>query len=231
LPYNALPISAFTSRACFFIAMAKDKITIIIKKLHSAYPAKGAFLKHRTAFQLLVATILSAQSTDITANRLTARLFKTYKTVKALSCARLSELEQIIFQSGFYKSKARYIRAASRKILNDYNGRVPSSMDALLKLPGVGRKTANIVLANAFKKTEGIAVDTHVKRISQRLAFSRSSNPAKIEKDLLAIVPSRYWLDFNRILVNFGRLVCRSRKPLCVKCRIMKLCPWKDKNL
>ncbi len=219
------------SRACFFISMAKDKITITIKKLLSEYPAKGPFLKYKTAFQLLVATILSAQSTDIIANKLTARLFKEYKTVKALSRAGLSELEKIIFQSGFYKSKARYIRAASRKILNDYNGRVPSSMNELLKLPGVGRKTANIVLSNAFRKTEGIAVDTHVRRISQRLGLTGSNNPDKIEKDLLAIVPLRYWLDFNHILVNFGRVVCRSRKPLCGKCRIIKLCPWKDKNL
>jgi endonuclease III len=211
--------------------MSKDKITVIIKKLRFAYPAKGGFLKHKTAFQLLVATILSAQSTDITANKITARLFKKYKTIKAVSCARLSKFEQIIFQSGFYKSKARYIRAASRKILNDYNGRVPSSMNELLKLPGVGRKTANIVLSNAFKKTEGIAVDTHVKRIIRRLGFTRSSDPAKIEKDLLAIVPLKYWLDFNHILVNFGRVVCRSRNPLCKKCRIIKLCPWKDKNL
>jgi endonuclease III len=213
-----------------FTAMQKEKrILLIIKRLKASLPRSKTSLKHKNPFQLLIATILSAQSTDITANKVASIVFDKYKDVKGLARARLSILEKDIYSSGFYKVKARNIVRASKKILSQFNGKVPKSMDELLKLPGVGRKTANIILSSAFKKSEGIAVDTHVKRVSRRLGFTKNTDPNKIEKDLLSIVPYEFWLDFNYMIVDFGRNICRSRKPLCVKCAIKNLCFFKGK--
>jgi endonuclease III len=203
-----------------------NRISIIIRRLKGLYPSTAGSLRHNTPFELLVATILSAQSTDITANRLTRKLFEKYGDVRGFSRARLSELEHDAYSSGFYKMKSRNIINAAKKIVSDFKGKVPSSMDLLLTLPGVGRKTANIVLSTAFKKREGIAVDTHVKRISQRLGFTSNTIADKIEQDLLKIIPYRYWLDFNLLLVNFGRAVCKSKKPLCDKCILRDICTW-----
>jgi endonuclease III len=208
----------------------KNRVVLIIEALKSRYLSKGVWLEYKTPFQLLVATMLSAQSTDIVANRLTKSLFKKYRSIQGFSRASLSVFEKDIFSSGFYRTKSRHIIDASKKILSDFNGCVPSTMEGLLALPGVGRKTANIVLSNAFKKTEGIAVDTHVGRISQRLGFSASNDPKRIEKDLMGLVPLKYWLDLNHMLVAFGRSVCRSRNPLCKECLIRKLCLWKNKK-
>jgi endonuclease III len=212
--------------------MQKEKrILLIIKRLESLFPQNKTSLKHKNPFQLLIATILSAQSTDITANKVTSKIFKKYKDIKGFAGAKLSGLEKDVYSSGFYRVKSKNIIAVSKKILSEFNGRVPDTMYALLKLPGVGRKTANIILSSAFKKSEGIAVDTHVKRISRRLGFTKHTDPNKIEQDLLRILPRKYWFDFNYMLVNFGRTICKSRLPLCYRCTLERLCHFKDKNI
>ena len=214
------------------IAMQKEKrILLIIKRLKCLFPQNKTSLKYKNPFQLLIATILSAQSTDITANKVASIIFDKYKDAKGFAGAMLSGLEKDIYSSGFYKVKARNIVGSSKKILSQFSGKVPESMDELITLPGVGRKTANIILSGAFGKAEGIAVDTHVKRIARRLSLSKSLSPEKIEKDLLNVIPHRYWLEFNYMLVHFGRSICKSRKPLCLKCSIEKLCCFKDKNI
>ncbi len=203
---------------------AKDRVKNITKILGKEYPDPHTALRHKNTFHLLVATILSAQCTDERVNRVTPHLFKKYKNISDFARARQAGLEKDIRSTGFYRNKAKNIIAASKKILRDFNSRVPDSMDQLTKLPGVARKTANIVLSSSFKKAEGIAVDTHVKRLSGRIGLSKESDPDKIERDLMAIVPKSDWLDFNYLLVNHGRAVCAARKPLCADCAIKTLC-------
>lgn len=201
------------------------RIKEIIRVLRKTYPHVRTALRHDNPFQLLVSTILSAQCTDKRVNKITPSLFKKYKTISSFAKARQSELEKEIRSTGFYKNKSKNIIGASKKIVEDFRGRVPDSMEELLTLPGVARKTANIVLSSSFKKAEGIAVDTHVKRLSERIALSKERNPDKIERDLMDIVPKADWLDFNYLLVNHGRALCLARKPLCPDCSIKHLCP------
>ena len=208
--------------------MALDrKVVKIIKILEEEYPNSKTELFYKTPFQLLIATILSAQCRDERVNKITPALFKRYRTASDFSDIKQSVLEKEIYSAGFYKNKARNIIAASKKIAGDFNGRLPSDMQSLISLPGVARKTANIVLSSAFKKAEGIAVDTHVKRLSFRLGLTEESNPDKVERDLMGIVPKKYWLDFNYLFVNHGRKVCQARKPLCAECCIKQFCPSK----
>jgi endonuclease III len=207
------------------------QITLIIKKLKASLPGDRIPLICRTPFELLIATMLSAQSTDITANRVADRIFFKYKDARGFAAAKPALLEKDIYSAGFYKVKSRNIISASRQIITRFKGRVPRTMAGLLQLPGVGRKTANIVLSGAFKRPEGIAVDTHVKRITRRLGITRNTDPERIEKDLLNIIPRRYWLVLNHIFVNLGRNVCKSRKPLCSICVIERYCFYENKNL
>ncbi|MBU1006029.1 MAG: endonuclease III [Candidatus Omnitrophica bacterium] len=204
---------------------AEERVGKIIKILRKAYPKSRTALYHSSPFEILIATILSAQCTDERVNRITPGLFKKYKTVKRFAAARQSVLEQEIYSAGFYRNKAKNIIAASKMIVADFGGSVPDTMRELMMLPGVARKTANIVLSSGFKKSEGIAVDTHVKRLSGRLGFSGETDPNKIERDLLKLVPKKDWLDFNYIMVDHGRKTCNARKPLCDACLINKLCP------
>lgn len=204
---------------------AGDRIEDIIRTLRRCYPRSRTALWHENPFHLLVATMLAAQCTDERVNKVTPPLFKKYKTIADFAKARQSALENDIHSTGFYRNKAKNIIATSKKIIEEFNGRVPDSMEELVTLPGVARKTANIVLSSSFKKAEGIAVDTHVKRLSERLVLSKEKDPNKIEKDLMAIVPKEEWLDFNFLLVNHGRAVCMARKPLCPDCAIKELCP------
>lgn len=198
-----------------------DKIITILRK-NSADSSTA--LRYKKPFELLVATILSAQCTDERINKLTPGLFKKYKGPAAFAGANVAELEKDVRSAGFYRNKSRNIIGASQKIMKDFGGRVPENMEALLTLPGVARKTANIVLSSSFRKAEGIAVDTHVKRLSGRLSLSKANNPEKIEKDLMKIIPKKDWLDFNYLLVNHGRKICQARKPLCRECRLNHLC-------
>ena len=205
----------------------KVHILSILKVLHRDYPQSGVSLKYKNPFQLLIVTILSAQCTDVTASRVADYIFKKYKTPTAFSGARLATFEKEISQAGLYKSKAKNIIASSKIIAKKYNSKIPQSMSELVQLPGVGRKTANIILSTAFKKQEGIAVDTHVKRISRRLGLTTHLDPNKIEQDLIKIIPYKEWLYFNNLLVNHGRKICNAKSPLCCDCNINKYCPFK----
>jgi endonuclease-3 len=208
---------------------AGERIIEIIKILRKTYPQSHTALHHETPLQILIATILSAQCTDERVNKITPFLFKKYKGVEDFAKAKQSILEQEIRSTGFYRNKAKNIIVASKKIVKDFNGKVPDNMQDLITLSGVARKTANIVLSSAFKKAEGIAVDTHVRRLSQRLGLSKEEDPNKIEEDLMKIVPKKDWLDFNYILVDHGRKICNARKPLCPICPINRLCPSANK--
>ncbi|MGQ9801814.1 MAG: endonuclease III [Candidatus Saccharicenans sp.] len=207
----------------------QKRIRDIIKILRKEYPQVKTALNYRTPFELLVATILAAQCTDERVNKVTPGLFQKYPTIESLARARQEELENDIRSTGFFRNKARNIIALSKKLVEEYKGKVPDSMEELIKLPGVARKTANIVLSSAFRKAEGIAVDTHVRRLSERLGLSRHNEPEKIECDLMEIVPREDWLDFNFLLVDHGRKVCQARKPLCQQCAINHLCPSFEK--
>ena len=210
---------------------AIERIKGIIKILRAEYPGPRTALTHKSAFQLLVSTILSAQCTDKRVNMLTPPLFIKYKNAHDFARAKQGTLEKEIRSTGFYRNKAKNIIGASKKIVKDFGGRVPDSMQELVTLPGVARKTANIVLSSSFRKAEGIAVDTHVKRLSGRMGLSKEKTPEKIEKDLMKIVPKRDWLDFNYMMVDHGRKICMARKPLCPVCPIRKLCPSDRKFL
>jgi endonuclease-3 len=207
---------------------AKERVVKIIKILEKEYPAVRTALGFETPLQILVATILSAQCTDERVNQLTPALFKKYPTAEAFAQADKVELEKDVRPTGFFRNKAKSIIGAARKIVEDFGGQVPDTMAELITLPGVARKTANIVLSSAYRKAEGIAVDVHVKRLSGRLGLSKQLDPKKIERDLLEIVPKKYWLDFNYLLVDHGRKVCQARKPRCPECKLKRLCPSAD---
>jgi len=204
---------------------AEKRLPGILKILEKTYPAAETCLTFRSPWQLLVATVLSAQCTDERVNKVTPGLFAKYPDVGAFARADRSALEAEIRSTGFFRNKAKNILGAARKVVADFDGRVPGTMAELVTLPGVARKTANIVLSSAFHKAEGIAVDVHVARLSQRMGLTRQSVPEKIERDLLVLVPRKYWLDFNYLLVNHGRAVCQARKPRCGECPLRALCP------
>lgn len=190
-----------------------------------AYPESRTALNFQTPLQILVATILSAQCTDARVNLITPSLFKKYRSAQDFAQANPEELQAEIHSTGFFRNKAKNIISASRKIVEDFGGKVPDKMENLLTLPGVARKTANIVLTSGYGRAEGIAVDTHVKRLSERLGLSQEHNPDKIELDLLGLVPKKDWMDFNYVFVNHGRNVCQARKPRCPECMLKWLCP------
>jgi endonuclease-3 len=204
---------------------AKKRIGKIIRILRREYPDSRTALVYETPLQILVATILAAQCTDERVNMITPGLFGKYPTAADFANADRASLETEIRSSGFFRNKAKSIIGAAKRIVENFGGEVPSTMEELLTLPGVARKTANIVLSSGFGKAEGIAVDTHVRRLSGRLGLSRQTVPEKIEKDLLRLVPRRDWLDFNSLLVDHGRKACSARQPLCPRCAARKLCP------
>jgi len=204
---------------------ARARIPEIIEILHREFPESRTALRFETPFQILLATILAAQCTDERVNKVTPGLFRKYPTVAAFASANRENLENEIRSTGFFRMKAKNILGAAKKIVEDFGGRVPETMAELLTLPGVARKTANIVLSAGYGKAEGIAVDTHVRRLAGRLGLSRESDPEKIEADLMRIVPREDWLDFNFLLVDHGRKTCRARKPDCPACPIRHLCP------
>ena len=197
----------------------------LIQRLHNAYPDAKIVLVFSNPMELLVATILSAQCTDEVVNRITSSLFKKYRTAEDYAIADISEFEKDIKSAGFYHNKAKNIIESAKLIKANYNGNVPSTMDSLISLPGVARKTANIVLYNAFGIIEGIAVDTHVRRLSQKLGLSHSDDPVKIERDLMQIIPHRIWGSFPYLLIEHGRAVCQARKPKCEGCIVNDICP------
>ncbi len=202
-----------------------ENIDEIIRRLSIKYPKAKIALQFSNPMELLVATILSAQCTDVIVNRITSRLFKKYTSVEEYASADINQFEQDIKSAGFYHNKAKNIIASAKVIHKEYGSSVPSKMEELISLPGVARKTANIVLYNAFGITDGIAVDTHVKRLSQKLDLTRNNDPVKIEKDLMEIVPRHLWGSFPYLLIEHGRAVCIARKPKCNICNLYDICP------
>jgi len=211
------------------IAMVKNdnRARRVLLTLKKAYPGAKIALRFYDPLELLVSTILSAQCTDKRVNIVTESLFKKYKKVEDYAKANVKTFEKEIRSTGFYKNKAKNIIAASQKIIKEFRGKVPDDMEGLLTLPGVARKTANIVLANGYGRIEGIAVDTHVKRLSQRLGFTRNRDPVKIEQDLMKLFPKKDWFFINYVLIEHGRKVCDARKPLCPQCAVANACPSK----
>lgn len=205
----------------------KERKASVIKAVKAAYPKAGCSLKHRNVWQLLCATILSAQCTDERVNLTTPNLFKAYPTPKALGDAKQEDVEKLIRSCGFYKNKAKNIIAASKMIAENYKGRVPKTMEELTNLPGVARKTANVVLGTGYGINDGIVVDTHVTRLSNRLGLSKNTEPEKIEKDLVKIVPREEWTNFSHQLIAHGRAICQARNPKCTDCPLKTFCPSK----
>jgi endonuclease III len=208
-----------------------QRVAAILEKLDEAYPNVTCALDHHTAFQLLISTILSAQCTDERVNQVTKTLFVKYRTAKDFACANPSELEQDIRPTGFFRNKTKSIMGAGKKIVEEFGGEVPRTMEELLTLPGVARKTANVVLGTAYGIAVGVVVDTHVIRLSNRFDFSRNSDPKKIEQDLVKVIPREKWILFSHQLIWHGRKVCQARKPKCVECNLEALCYAKDKTV
>ena len=204
---------------------ASERLPLILEGLRAAHPDAKCALVHENALQLLVATILSAQCTDERVNLVTPALFQRYPAAQALADADPEELEALIHSTGFFRQKAKSIQGAARRLVEAYGGEVPADMEALLTLPGVARKTANVVLGVVYGKGEGIVVDTHVGRLAGRLGLSAETDPTKVERDLMALVARADWIDFAHLLIHHGRKVCQARKPACAQCSLAELCP------
>lgn len=206
------------------------RVSAILQKLDETYPAVACALHHDNAFQLLISTILSAQCTDERVNQVTATLFPKYPNANAFAHANPKELEQDVRPTGFFRNKTKSIMGASKRILEEFHGEVPKTMEELLTLPGVARKTANVVLGTAYGIASGVVVDTHVQRLSARLDLTKNTDPKKIEQDLMRIIPQEKWILFSHQLIWHGRRVCQARKPKCLECSLEKLCYSKDKT-
>jgi endonuclease-3 len=207
------------------------RVTEILQGLDEAYPNVTCALEHETAFQLLISTILSAQCTDERVNQVTKTLFVKHRGPKDFAYANPAELEQEIRPTGFFRNKTKSIMGASKRIVEEFGGEVPHTMDELLTLPGVARKTANVVLGTAFGIADGMVVDTHVTRLSNRLDLSRNTDAKKIEQDLMKVIPRDKWILFSHQLIWHGRRVCQARKPKCAECNLESLCYAKDKTV
>ncbi|MBK8302668.1 MAG: endonuclease III [Chloracidobacterium sp.] len=203
----------------------KQRTAEIIKRLKKAYPDAHCALVHTNAFELLVATILSAQCTDVRVNIVTADLFRKYRGPEDFLSVAQTELEKDIHSTGFYRNKAKNIQAACKRLIEVYGGNVPQTMDDLLTLGGVARKTANVVMGNAFGIASGVVVDTHVSRLSQRLGLTKEKTPEKIERDLEKLVPKKHWMMFPNWMIYHGRQICEARKPKCGECTLADICP------
>jgi endonuclease III len=206
-------------------ADAKRHAAQIVRRLKSAYPDARCALDHKTPLELLIATILSAQCTDTRVNIVTQDLFKKFPDAAAFAAARLPELERAVQSTGFFRNKAKNIKACCGELLKSHGGKLPRDIDAMVKLPGVGRKTANVVLGTAFGIPTGVVVDTHVARLSQRLGMTRHKDPVKIERDLMALLPKGQWVDFSHRMIHHGRQICLARKPKCDICPLSDVCP------
>jgi endonuclease-3 len=235
-PRNAAPAGAPKSRKktgktpSAYDPLAPERIADILERLDRLYPEVTCALTHSSAWELLVATILSAQSTDVNVNRVTPELFRKYPTVEAFAALTPEELQPDVRSTGFFRNKSKSVVGAAKKIVADFGGKVPDQMEQLLTLPGVARKTANVVLGTWFKKAEGVVVDTHVHRISRRLELTTNDDPVKIEQDLMRIIPRERWILFSHQIIWHGRRVCIARKPKCVDCVLENLCHAADKT-
>ncbi|HEX4961711.1 MAG TPA: endonuclease III [Thermoanaerobaculia bacterium] len=203
----------------------RERVAEIIARLHREDPNPRIALDFETPLQLLVATILAAQSTDVQINKVTPALFRRYPEARDFAGADMAELEELVKSTGFFHNKARAVKSLGIALMTSHGGEVPARMEALVELPGVGRKTANVVLGNAFGLNEGVVVDTHVHRLSRRLGLTEEDDPVKIERDLTAIVPQEQWTLFSLLLIDHGRKTCQARRPDCGHCPIAELCP------
>jgi|SRR5438309_1454089 len=204
---------------------AKKRARSIVRTLRRAYPEARTSLGYRSPFELLVSTILSAQSTDETVNRVTRTLFERYPTPEALAAANPTDVEKVIYPTGFFRQKTKSIIGAARKIVEDFGGQVPLTIAELIRLPGVARKTANVVIANVCPEAEGIFVDTHIRRVSQRLALTAQDDPVKIERDLMELFPREAWIDIPHAMILLGRGPCDARNPDHASCPLLRWCP------
>ena len=202
-----------------------SRIQELLKRLKKSYGDAECALTHKNPFELLVATILSAQCTDVRVNMVTPALFKKYPNPKKLAAADPQDVEELVRTTGFFRNKAKNIIGMARRLDDDYLGEVPNTMEALLTLPGVARKTANVVLGVAYHRAEGVVVDTHVKRLSARLGLTEQVDPVKVERDLMALLPRESWIQFSHLLIYHGRQVCVARNPKCEACPLQDICP------
>ena len=237
-PAKAVPVNrALTARSApqgerpaAKLEIKPERVAEILKILRDTYPNVECALVHRSAWQLLVATILSAQCTDVRVNMVTPKLFATYPTPAEMAAAPIEALEELIRTTGFYHNKAKSIQGAGRVISEQFGGEVPQTMEELLTVPGAARKTSNVVLGVAYGKAEGVVVDTHVFRLSRRLGLTRSDTPVAIEQDLMKIIPQDRWIQFSHELIHHGRMICDAKKPKCAACPLETLCHAPDKT-
>lgn len=228
-PSTKLPRkSAIASKG--YNPLAPERISEILKRLDERYPAATCALHHDSAWELLVATILSAQCTDVRVNMVTPILFQKYPTPEAFASLQPEELEDDIRSTGFFRNKSKSLVGAARKIISDFGGEVPRTMDELLQIPGVARKTANVVLGSWYKIADGVVVDTHVQRISRRLELTKNEDPRKIEQDLMNVIPRDKWILFSHQIILHGRAICIARRPKCADCPLENLCHAADKT-
>jgi endonuclease-3 len=209
--------------------LASDRVAAILRGLDEAYPEVKCALNHTSPWELLVATILSAQCTDVRVNMVTPELFRQFPTPEAMAKATLPQLEALIRTTGFFHNKAKSIKGAAQKVLEEFGGKVPETLAELITIPGAARKTANVVLGVCFGKAEGVVVDTHVFRIARRLSLAKGDTPQKVEQELIRILPQDRWIAFSHQLIHHGRQVCDARKPKCDRCNLEQLCHAKDK--
>lgn len=228
LPKNKFP--AKPARTSETSPRDPRRVQTILKRLAEHYPNAVCALHHKNAWQLMVATILSAQCTDVRVNMVTPTLFRLFPTPQAMAKASPPEVEEIIRTTGFFRNKTKNIIGAAQRIVAEFGGKVPQTIEELLTVPGVARKTANVVLGSWYKIGVGVVVDTHVMRISQRLELTKSTTPEKIEQDLMRVIPPESWIDFSHRIIHFGRGICIARKPRCADCFLEDLCNSKDKT-
>lgn len=210
--------------------VSPERVSEILRRLDQLYPDVTCALTHKNAWELLVSTILSAQSTDVNVNRVTPELFRKYPTVQDFAALKPEQLEPDIRSTGFFRNKSKSVVGAAKEIVNAFAGEVPNDMEKLLTLPGVARKTANVVLGTWFQKADGVVVDTHVTRISRRLELTKNSDPAKIEQDLMRVIPREKWILFSHQIIWHGRKLCMARNPKCVDCPLENICHAADKT-
>ena len=210
--------------------LAPERIAAILQGLDEAYPHAECALTHHSPWELLVATILSAQCTDVRVNLVTPELFRRFSTPAAMANATLPELEALIRTTGFFRNKAKSIQGAARMVVKEFGGQVPQTLAELITIPGAARKTANVVLGVCFGKAEGVVVDTHVFRIARRLGLTKGDTPEKVEQELMRVLPKERWIDFSHQIIHHGRQVCEARKPKCDRCNLEQLCHSEDKT-
>ncbi len=224
------PVARKAKRGKTAKPLAPERVAAILDALRKTYPNVVCALTHRNAFELTIATILSAQTTDVGVNKATPELFRMYPTPKALAQAPTLEIERLIKSTGFYRAKAKNIQGAARVLVERFGGKVPQTVEEMIQLPGVARKTANVVLGSWFGIPSGVVVDTHVLRLSRRLELTKADDPVKVEQDLQKIIPRDRWIQFSHELIHHGRQICIARKPRCVDCSLEKLCNSGDKT-